>query len=265
MNALTTGFALTPQQAEARRDKLAKILFWGGIAGIGIVAAPLIFTLLKVTVAAIVAALLGAAAVAFGPVVTMKLANWKLKAIIEEARQNPIPTLENELITRKDALSVAAEQLKVGLGSANTFIELARKSAEKNPQLAARWQQRVQMAEGLKESKKRAFARAEEAVNAFEGEVETARTEWALIVAEAAMNKSLKVIAGDGLAQLKTRTALDSVTEKMNEAFAGMEVEMLREVTADDARIVNVQALEVSDPVTLPIGVGATQQVKVPR
>jgi hypothetical protein len=88
------------------------LLKWGAVAGVAVVVAPLLFTLLAATVALVATAAIAMVTVAVAPVFSMKLANWKMAAILAEARRNPIPTLENELLLRKRALEDTAGQLR---------------------------------------------------------------------------------------------------------------------------------------------------------
>lgn len=249
MSSVATGLSLTPAQAEKRRDQLALALKIGAVALVGVVIAPLIFTLLKATVALIVTGVLGLATIALAPVLSMKLANWKLKAIMDEARRNPIPTLENELLVRKNALEEARTHLKNSLAQVEGFITQAQDAARKYPDMASRWKERAFKAKQLADMKKKSFNDAVASVAHFEEIVERSRTEWKLVLAEAAMNKSLNVIAGDPMAQLKSRVAIESVTDQMNAAFAGLEVALLDGVSSnreDDKGVIDVPALEMN-------------------
>jgi hypothetical protein len=121
-----------------------------------------------------------------------------------------------------------------------------------------RWQERVRKARALKESKGRAYKAALGALEAFESEVDLARTEWALVLAERAMSKSLGAMEGDPMSQLKSRTAITEVTMRMNEAFASLEVELLSSPgssiggdAGNDPHTIDVKALELSVPSSL--------------
>lgn len=271
MNKVATvvsGLELTPAQAEKRRDDLAKIVKWGSVGAVAlfiVAIAPLLFKLMAALAAMAVTGTIAGITIAAAPVWSMKFANWKLQKILEEASRNPIPTLENELLARKTALGQGAKRLGEALGHVESFVTQAEDAGRKHPDLAARWQARAERARGLGESKKKAFARAEQSVLLFEQEVEQARVEWGLILSEAAMNKSLNVIAGDPLSHLKARTALESVTNQMNQAFANMEVELLRQTTQDDFNTGGTKAIEHSPAYTSSVDLLQPQPVKVQR
>ena len=159
MNLQTVGkgFGLTPVEANQRRDRLAGVVKWGAVAGVGLVVAPVAFAILKGITAVVVVGTVGAAVVGAAPVIAMKFANWKLKAILDEAKSNPIPTLENELIARKDALKRAGSQLQASLAQVESFVTQAEDAAAKYPEMAARWRDRASKARQLASMKKRSY------------------------------------------------------------------------------------------------------------
>ncbi len=229
MMNLITYRGLTIDEAESRRDTVAKIFSWGLVAGVGLVLAPLAFTLLTALVALVITAGLAMVTVALAPVAAMKLANWRMAEILTEARRNPIPTLENELLSRKAALRQAREQLKISLAQVEGFVGQADAAAGQYPDMAARWRERSAKARALADARRRSYIQASKAVDEFEGVVDRCRTEWKLVIAEAAMNSSLDATLGDPMAALRSRTAIDAVTDRMNEAFAGLEIALLEE------------------------------------
>lgn len=267
MKDFASGLSLTPQEAEARRDRLALGVKIAAVAGFGVIIAPLIFTLFKATVALILTGVLALATVSFAPVVAMKFANWKLRAIMEEARRNPIPTLENELLLRRGALGEAKRHLADSLAQVQGFIEQAEDAAKKYPDMADRWRERISKARDLSTLKKNSYRAAVVAVDEFEVAVDRARTEWKLILAEAAMNRSLNVISGDPMAQLKTRVALESVTDGMNRTFAQLEVALLDSVEVVDVNGKQAQpapAIAMSEPMLLT-QINTANKVEVAR
>jgi len=222
---------VTPQARRARIEALAK---FGIAAAVIIGVAPFVFLLVKGVVGLAISAAVGFTAIQFAPVFAMKIANWKLKAIKVEASQNPIETLENLLIERKAALTAAKQNLAQIMAQIDSFIEKAEGFVRKQPQTAEKWQERIQKARTMRASKARALEQAGQAVQQFEKEVDVARVEWDLVLAEQAMNKSLNIMSGDPMDLLKERTAIDSVRGQMNAAFASLDVELLLEDQSQD-------------------------------
>ena len=91
---------LTPEQRKARIKHLTTL---GLIAVTGLVVSPVIFLAIKGLVGLVVAGVIGLAIVQFTPVVAMKFANWKVKGIVAEAKENPIETLTNLLMEKRQA------------------------------------------------------------------------------------------------------------------------------------------------------------------
>jgi hypothetical protein len=84
----------------------AKIDKWGKIVIAGLVClavSPIIFAVVKGALGLLIAFIVGATTLTFTPWFTMKLANWKVKAIVAEAKANPIETLTNLVIDSKKA------------------------------------------------------------------------------------------------------------------------------------------------------------------
>jgi uncharacterized membrane protein len=91
----------------------AKIDKWGKIVIAGLVClavSPIIFAVVKGALGLLIAFIVGATTLTFTPWFTMKLANWKVKAIVAEAKANPIETLTNLVIDSKKAIVAEAKQ-----------------------------------------------------------------------------------------------------------------------------------------------------------
>lgn len=232
MNDLIGHAGLTMADAVKRRNRLAAWFSWGLVAGVGLVAAPMAFTLLTAALALVAAAALAVAAVALAPVLAMKLANWRMAEILAEARRNPIPTLENELLVRKAALARARQQLTDSLAQVEGFVTQAGEAARRYPDMAVRWQERGLKAQALAQARSRSYRQACQAVDEFERVVERCRTEWKLVVAESVLQRSLASSQGEAMAELRSRTAIEAVTDQMNAAFASLEIALLEAAEA---------------------------------
>lgn len=73
-----------------KRQKLATYAKWGLALLAAAIISPIIFFAVKGLIGLALAGLIGLTIVNFAPVVAMKFANWKVKAITHEAKQNPI-------------------------------------------------------------------------------------------------------------------------------------------------------------------------------
>lgn len=217
---------------DARRAARTRALQWGLGLGVALGVAPVIFLAIKGLVGLMVAGTVGLLGVNLAPVLAMKLANWKLRLLKGEARDNPIPTLENQLLERQAALAAARAQLQTAIAQIDSFVDKARDFAAHNPTAAPRWLERAERAVQLREQKKLALRTAAETVAAFKDEVERARTEWSLVEAEQAMSRSLDATRSDPMQQLLERTAIDSVRDRMNRAFASLETELVLDLQA---------------------------------
>lgn len=219
----------------ARRIKLANALKIGAGVGAAAIVAPVTFLAIGGLVGGAVAGTLALLIINFAPVVSMKIANLKIKAVVQEASQNPAETLDNALIDKKDRLRIAEDQLKMRLAKADLFIEEAEKFAQAEPAEAKKWLSKIEKTKMLREQRLQDFKTAREKVQSFEKIVERAKVELSLAQMESDSNQALNIIDGNPLDNLKESSALKSIQLQVNAALASLEVSLLKEGDAKDA------------------------------
>lgn len=95
--------------------RLKKASFWwqvGGAATILFIVGPVLLIVLKAALALAGLAAMFAIAMMAGPVWGMKLANWQMKAVIEEATRNPIETRWNNYAIEQKNLEVEGSKIQ---------------------------------------------------------------------------------------------------------------------------------------------------------
>src|ERR1035441_6435880 len=92
---------LTPEQRKQRLETILKVV---GVAVVGFIVAPFILQAIGGLIGLGVAAAIGFVGINFFSYFSMKVANWRLKAIKAEAMKNPCETLQNEYIKKSHAL-----------------------------------------------------------------------------------------------------------------------------------------------------------------
>src|SRR5262249_50690555 len=88
---------------EGQKQTVPRWLTWAGVIVGAAVGAPILMLALKglgALLAIGVTLAVGATGLKVWPVISMKIENRKVRAVIEEAKQNPIETLQNVLIAR---------------------------------------------------------------------------------------------------------------------------------------------------------------------
>lgn len=227
---------------DLKRKKLATAVTWGlGITG-AVVVSPIIFLAVKGAVGVALAGTLGLAIVNFAPVVAMKFANWKIKAIKAEAKANPIETLQNLLIEKEKAF----EDFKVSVSAAKTaqkdFEDKVVQFKQKYPARAAEFEAQVVAMRGLVEKKVRALKDAQQAIKVGYDKLDEMKAYWEMSQAAQRANAAANLDTGDMYEKLKVDTACDAVFESMNKAFAEVEI-----AAALDAPAVETAPLQLAD------------------
>ena len=196
--------------------------------GIGLLAAfvisPVIFAVVQGIAGLIVAWVLGLAIVNLAPVLSAKFANWKIKGIKAEARQNPIETMENLLIAKRQAFREFQANVTTAAAARNTFKTRIEAFASRYPARAREFEEQLERMTDLVERKKRALVDAEKMLDDGQHKLDEMKAYWEMSQAAQAANKAAGMDTGDLYERLKADTACDAVFDSMNKAFAELEV-----------------------------------------
>lgn len=208
-------------------DRRAKIQKWAtvGLIGlIGLVVSPIIFLTIKGLIGLAIAALIGLTMVTFAPWVSMKFANWKVKAIVHEAGENPIETMVNLLAAKRQAFETFKENVTNAVTARDNFKEKCIEFAKCYPNRAAEFNKQLENMTELVERKKRALADAQDSLEAGQHKLDEMRAYWEMSQAAQQANAAAGMDTGDMYEKLKADTAVDAVFASMNKAFAQLEV-----------------------------------------
>lgn len=210
------------EQKRATYDKWIKI----GLIGLGaLLISPIIFMVVKGAIGLAIAGLVGLLIVNLAPVVSMKLANWKIKGIVSEAKENPIETMVNLLIAKKAAFKTLKEMVENAVTGAKTFETKCAQFSKQYPSRAEEFNQQLVSVKQAAERKKEALRSAQTMLSEGENKLEEMKAYFDMAEALNAANKATGMDTGDIYERLKADTACDAVFESMNRAFANLEVE----------------------------------------
>lgn len=245
---------------QERYNSISTKAKWGiGIAA-AVVVSPLAYVIIKGTVGLVVAGVAGLAVVHGAPYLSMKFANWKIKAIKAEARENPIETMENLLIAKRQAFKEFKVNVETAVTARNGFKTKIEEFAKKYPARAKEFQDQLARMNDLVERKKRALGDAERMLEDGKNKLDEMKAYWDMSQAAQAANKAAGMDTGDLYERMKADTACDAVFESMNRAFAEMEVAASLDVSTAE----KPQELAYSEPVVLitPVNAAVAQPVK---
>lgn len=211
----------TIDQKRATYDKWFKICL---VALAALIVSPIIFMVVKGIVGLVIAAALGLIVVNFAPVVSMKLANWKVKGIVSEAKENPIETLTNLLIAKRQAFNSFQVAVTEQVSALKNFERKSNEFAKLYPARAKEFQMQVAAMTTMVDKQQNALSEAKVAIAHGDQKLVEMRAYWEMSQIAQAANKTANMSTGDQYSQLKADTAFDSVFDSVNMAFAQMEV-----------------------------------------
>jgi hypothetical protein len=220
---------LTPEQRKQRTENIVKVL---SVLGLSLILGPFFFTILHGLGA--IAALIVATAVLFTvwkfiPWFAMKIGNARLKAIKAEASKNPVETLQNQLVEKRNALTDFKENIGVFTAQVLSFADEVKKYVDEGLEDAQTYVDQLKKMRQLLDLRKEKLARAEEAVAEFEVNIQRTDRKWKMALAAQNMNEAAGQIAGDIFDKICIETAMDSVQQKLNESFADLEIALADE------------------------------------
>lgn len=209
---------------EQKRTTYNKWFKVGGVALAALIVAPIIFFVIKGLVGLLIAAVIGLVAVNLVPLLAMKMANWKVKGIVSEAKENPIETMINLLIAKKEAFQLFKDDVETATTGYKTFERKIEEFSKQYPARAKEFMIQLKAMGTLVTQKQQALKQAQAAIREGDDKLNEMKAFWEMSQIAQAANKSAGMDTGDLFEKLKAETACDSVFESMNRAFAEMEV-----------------------------------------
>lgn len=231
---------------DARRVKLATAVKWGIGFGAAALIAPVVFLIVKGIAGLIAAGVLGLAAVNLAPVLAMKFANWKLKGLKHEARENPIETRQHIALQQRARLDQARSELTSFITEVKNFADEVKQLAQTQPEDAADFNDQLAKLRQLQQLKESRLKAANEAADAFEAATDRAARKWKVAQSAIRMNKLAGQSQDDAMNKLLAAESLDSVQSAMNQAFAEMDTALALQSLPPPSPVntIDVQAVE---------------------
>jgi hypothetical protein len=209
---------------ELKRQKYTKIFMVTFIAFLGLAVSPIIFLAIKGLVGLIAAGVIGLTAITFAPYLSMKFANWKVQAIVAESKENPIETMQNLLVAKKQAFHEFRVNVETAVTAYKSFETKTKQFAEQYPARAQEFKNQLDQMKQLVDGKKVSLKRAQGMLEEGDRKLVEMKAYWEMSQAAQAANKAAGMNTGDMYEKLKSDTAVDAVFESMNRAFAELEV-----------------------------------------
>lgn len=235
---------------EIRKEKIATRTKWA-LALAALVVSPVILMIVKGLIGLAVAGAIGLGIISFAPVVAMKFANWKLKAIKHEAATNPIETMQNVWREKESALRAFYGRVEDFATEVRNFGDKLVGFKAEFPGEAAKFEATLRAMEALLQRRRARLSEARAELQRFDREINKADAIWKMGQAAAAMTKAAGMTEDDFMQRIKTETAIDAVQSNLNRALAQLETSLAEEAPA----------IEHNPAATLPVAIDVQSKV----
>lgn len=199
----------------------------------------------------------------FMPVLAMKAANLRLKAITGEAERNPIETLRNDYVYRQNQLQQADDSIQEFDTEIRNYDSQCQEFKRQYPEEADSFIEiSLAMHNGLAEMKQeQAVARA--AVAELSQRIKKAEAIYKMALAAQRVTAFSKTSEEKVFADIKQQVAFDAVRSQLNRSFAALDRAMAKRTELTSKA--SVPALPASSSAPLPEATRTYEAVPVRR
>lgn len=184
----------------------------------------IIFKALTGIVAFAAFGIVGGLLVAFTPWFTMKVLNWRLKAIKHEARANPIETQENILHQRVAAWKATEAKIKTFSAAVDSFALKAKRFAARYPDQAEDYNEQHRRMKALLDLRKARLKEAADGINLMQEAIDQQKARYEMALEALKVEQaSDQIDANVVMDNLKIKEAMDSVDLTVSRAFSELE------------------------------------------
>lgn len=243
------------------KRRIAASMKWGMVLAAAAVISPVIFLAVKGLVGLALALMVGLAIVNLAPVLSMKFANWKFRALKHEAGKNPIETLQNQQAEKERDLKSEAEKISQFDAAVETFRAQLMAEAQEQPEAAATGVPTLRQMERLLAFRRLKYKRAAEDVKARRKKVELAQSRYRVALLAQEVTKAAGETQGTVLDKILEDIAFNAVDETVNLSMASLRTAiMVEEIPMDD---IDLQQIDFKTPVMLDAPTVNTQELMV--
>lgn len=226
------------QTDEQKKQQFVKYVTWGGAIIACAVVAPVAWLAVTGIVGMLIAGGIGLVGINVAPVMALKLANMKyramdaeqlshIKKVQEQAAENPIETAVTQSQAFKDRGVKQLEAITAYGTEVNNFETMTQGFSKKYPEAAPRYKQQLDVMKKALQFKQDKYSELQRNIKLMDEQIEFLRANWKMGQALQKANALAGVDTEDPMAQLKTDAAIDSVVNSINRAFAEMDSSVL--------------------------------------
>lgn len=245
------------QEFTQKQKRITTIAQVALVAIAAFIVVPIVVVVAKAVAGIATAIILGGVAglsiTSFSPWLSMKFANWKLKAIKHEAARNPVETLQNVYNQRNVQREAFKKKITTFRARVQSYEDKVESFKEGFPQDAGKFELQLQQMRLLLSRRDAKYLRVKQDLEQFALVIARADAIWKMTLDAAAMNEAAGEFDGEQTYErIKVETSLDSIQDALNMTFAEMESDLL-EGDDVDIKLIESQPVNAINTVNLNI------------
>lgn len=213
---------LTNEQKRVRTEKIAKVVIAGVVC---LAVSPVIFLVVKGLIGLIVAAAIGFAALQFAPYFAIKVANFRMRLITDDARRNPVENMQT--IYLDNMTTIGEKDKKIASFAARVGDYKSKMAAfnQKHPNDAADYQRNYDRLVAVLQRQLTKQKVAKQKARDYKEKMEYATDLYQMALDTRAVNELAGDLEKQVYADIRSKVAFDSITHQFNTAVAELTVE----------------------------------------
>lgn len=192
----------------------------GGVAAI--VVSPVIFLAVKGMVGLACAFAVGTVITQLAPVFSLRLANWRVKLLIQAIEANPIETMINLRIEKEEELNKAGKEIVDFETAVRNYDDQVKDFSQTDPDEVAAFQEIADKMEEALRSMKQNRADAQTALELLISKIGKAERIYKMSLEAQKVTALSKTAEAKVFQEIKERVAFDTVRTQLNRAFASL-------------------------------------------
>ena len=246
------------QTDEQKKQQFITIAKYGLMLAACAVALPVVVYGALGMIGILIAGGIGLIGINAAPVVALKLANMKyramdaeqlshLKKVQEQAAENPIETAVTQSQAFKERGVQQLNAITAYGTEVNNFETMVAGFAKKYPEQTARYTQQLDVMKQALKFKQKKYSELQANIRLMDEQIEFLRANWKMSQALQKANALAGMDTEDPMAQLKTDAAIDSVVNSINRAFAEMDSSVLSDAAQSGKGTVTQRTNMIND------------------
>ena len=235
---------------QRKQQSLQRLVKWGVILVACAVLGPVAYLAIKGIVGLAVFGALAFIGFNAAPVIALKVANAKYRALDEEkishikkvvqtAAENPIETATAQSHAYKARAAKYLEGITAYSTEVNNFETMTAEFSKKYPETAPRYKEQLVTMKKALAYKNDKYRELIENIKLMDDKIQFLTANWKMSQALIKVNALGGVDSGDPMEQLKADAAIDAVVNSINRAFAEMDASVLADSVAKGGTTMN--------------------------